>query len=290
MSESDRSGAGSSGEGRSSWLRAPARAVVGALGAAATVARPFTSLTPVLVNALLHQLVGRRLTLRYGGGDVVLTVQLVEAATMSAGLAAGHLGEVRLAATDLSWPGGRLERVAVTADDVRLRTPALATDVILAAVSVDIAATIDAEQLSGWLPVRRRVDLRIGSDGVLRAALRSAPWLGGIELEPQVSESEIWLRPRAVRMGRRLRLPIWLPAYRLRLPQLPHRMRVTAVECGPATITVSGVIPRWERALSATVVAQLLARPASLSEPVGVQSSGEPARAAATGEATPPSR
>jgi hypothetical protein len=217
----------------------------------------------MIADVLLDQFLGRRHTLRYAGRDVTLTVQRLAFTTGAAGLATGNLGRVQLTATDVIWPGGRLDRLALTADEVRLR-PALAPAVVLTARSIRIEVTVAAERLSAWLPARRRVDVRIGPDGVLRAVLRVAPGMGGVELEPEVTGSSIRLRPRAVRMGRSLRVPIRLPAYRLGIPQLPHRLRVTAVEPGPATVTVCGTVPRWERVLSMTAVSELLARPASV--------------------------
>jgi hypothetical protein len=153
--------------------------------------------------------------------------------------------------------------VTVTADDVRLR-PALASAVVLTARSIRIEVTVAADRRPAWLPTHRLVDLRIGPDGVLRAVLRAAPGMGCIELEPQVIESSIRLRPRAVRVGRRLRIPFRCPAYRVRVPQLPHRLRLTAVEPGPATITICATVPRWECVLSMTAVTQLIARQAVL--------------------------
>jgi hypothetical protein len=224
----------------------------------------------MLADVLLDQLFGRRQTLRYAGRDVTLTLQGLASTTSAAGLAAGHLGRIQLTATDVSWPGGRLDRMALTADEVRLR-PVLAPAVVLTAWSIRLEVTVAAERLPTWLPAHRLLDLRVGPDGVLRAVLRVAPGMGGVELEPHVTGSSIRLRPRAVWMGRSLRVPIRLPAYRLRVPQLPHRLRITAVEPGPATVTVRGTIPRWERVLSTTAIVELLARPASVPELMPVQ-------------------
>jgi hypothetical protein len=216
-------------------------------------------MTPMLTDALLDQLLSGRHTLRYDGRDVTLTVRRVTAGTSPGGLAVGQFGPVLLTAADVSWPGGRLDQVTVTADEVRLR-PALTSAAVLTARSIRIEATVAADRQPTWLPAHRLFDLRIGPDGVLRAVLRAAPRMGAIELEPEVIESSVRLRPRAVRLARSLRIPFRWPAYRVRVPQLPHGLWLTAVEPGPATVTLRGTISRWECELSMTAVAQLLAR------------------------------
>jgi hypothetical protein len=208
----------------------------------------------MLANALLEQFVGGHHTLHYAGRDVTLTVRRVAAAISPAALAAGHLGRVQVTATDVRWSGRWLDRVTLTADEVQLR-PARAPAVMLTARSIRIEVALAAERLSSWLPARRLIDARIGPDGVLRAVLRGAPRMGGVELEPHVAEATIRLCPRAVRIGRTLRVPLRLPAYRIRLPHLPYRLQLNGIEPVPAAIILSGWIPRWEGTLSLTALA-----------------------------------
>jgi hypothetical protein len=78
------------------------------------------------------------------------------------------------------------------------------------------------------------------------------------EADARVTGSSVRLRPRAVWIGRSLRVPLRLPAYRVRLPRLPHRLTLIAVETAPVAICLCGTIPRCEGTLSMTAVAQLL--------------------------------
>ena len=100
-------------------------------GAAQAVAVPYRT----LFTTLQQLLVGKRVTVRMGDHDVVLTVTELDSELESRGLAVGQLGEVRVAACDIEWGQQRLQRAVAVLRNVHIR-PGVPPVVVAAPVEV----------------------------------------------------------------------------------------------------------------------------------------------------------
>lgn len=192
-----------------------------------------------LFVSLRRLLIGRRLTLHTADGDVVLTVEHLVARLDRRSVTGGRLGGILLVARDVRWRGHHVHRASAVLHDVHLRPPVVVAapvevTVDLAAPALDHLFGIAAPRLSGV----------VGDDAVARLSLNGRSGSGHLEVDARLDGSTVWITPRAVVRRRRWRLPGLLPAYRLRVPELPGGAELTHVEFAPGVLRLTGVLPQ----------------------------------------------
>ncbi|SFP00421.1 hypothetical protein SAMN05421810_101658 [Amycolatopsis arida] len=213
------------------------------------------------VHVVGDRLVGRRLTARVAEHDVAFTLGELDCRVASVGLLGrADVGDLRLVAEDVDWPGGPLRRVTVVGRDVRVRslpTPAL----VAATVEVDI--TVAADVLRARVAeARPGVDVELDPDGTLRLRSTRRPWWGSVEVEPRVVDADVLLRPVAAHaLGRRIRLPRRLRHVPVSLPALrdgPVGLRLTGVDTGAGEVVLRGTADAWRDRLATVPLTGLL--------------------------------
>ena len=115
----------------------------------------------------------------------------------------------------------RLDRATAVLRNVHLRA---GTPPVLVAAPVELSLELPAGTLDDLFRVAApRLAGEIGPDGIARLRLARRPAVGHLEVDVNLDGSTLWLKPRALVLRRkRLRLPGRTPAYRVRLPELPH--------------------------------------------------------------------
>lgn len=211
-----------------------------------------------LAGLTRRSLLGRRPTVTLGGTPVALTVTGLALRPHPAGLVAGHLGDLRLAARDVVWPRGEASRLTLTARDARLvvlPAPALVAGPVLLAATVPGAVVSDLVRASWpWLT------LEVGAD---RLEARSArrPGLGRLEVDPTLAGSTVRLSPTAAVTDRtRVRLPGRTPGVTLRLPALPGGLELDSVAVRDGDLHLTGTVDAWRLPLGPDRLSGLLRR------------------------------
>ncbi len=213
-------------------------------GAAHAAAMPYRT----LFTALQQSLIGREVTVRAGDHDVVLTVTEFESALEPRELAVGQLGQVRVAASDITWDHHHLQHAVAVLHNVHFR-PGVPPTVTAAPaeLTVTLPAKIVDDALRRAAPQLRSVP---GADGTALLHWSRRPGWGGLEVGVDVVGTTLWLRPSAVVTGqRRWTLPTRILAYPVPLPDLPHGLLVTDVRLGSEALEVSGLLPQWRMEL-----------------------------------------
>jgi hypothetical protein len=213
-------------------------------GAAQAAGAPYRT----LFTTLQQLLVGKRVTVRSGDHDVVLTVTELEAALEARGLAVGQLGEVRVAARDITWDQHRLQDAVAVLRNVHIR-PGVPPLVVAAPaeLSTSLPANIFDDVLHRSAP-HLLAELR--ADGTARLRWARRPGWGSLEVDAEVVGTTLWLQPRAlVTKQRRWTLPTRTPAYQVPLPDLPHGLLVTGVTLGSDSLQLSALLPEWRMEL-----------------------------------------
>jgi hypothetical protein len=224
-------------------------------GAAQAVAIPYRT----LFTALQQLLVGKEVTVRLGDQDVVLTVTELDAALEPQGLAVGQLGEVRVAARDISWDQQRLQHAVAVLSNVHIRP---GVPPVLVAAPVKLSSTLAAEVFDDVLrqaAPQLRTELR--EDGTAQLRWGRQPGWAGLQVDVDVEGKTLLLRPRALTAGqRRWALPARTPAYRVPLPELPHELLVTDVSLGPDSLQLSALLPEWRMELPPRYLEDVITR------------------------------
>jgi LmeA-like phospholipid-binding len=224
-------------------------------GAAQAVAMPYRT----LFTALQQLLVGKEITVRLGDQDVVLTVTELDSALEPQGLAVGQLGEVRVAARDISWDQHRLQHAVAVLRNVHIRP---GVPPVLVAAPVKLSSALPAEVFDDVLrraAPQLRTELR--EDGTAQLRWGRQPGWGGLQVDVDVVGTTLLLRPRAVTAGqRRWALPARTPAYRVPLPELPHELLVTDVSLGPDSLQLSALLPEWRMELPPRYLEDVITR------------------------------
>ncbi|ABL04917.1 LmeA family phospholipid-binding protein [Mycobacterium ulcerans] len=224
-------------------------------GAAQAVAMPYRT----LFMTLQQLLVGKEVTVRMGDQDVVLTVTGLDSALDPQGLAVGQLGEVRVAARDVSWDEQRLQSAVAVLRNVHIR-PGVPPMVVAAPVELSsvLPAAIFDEVLQQVAPQLRS---ELSEDGTARLRWSRRPEWGGLEVDADVVGTTLRLRPRAVMTGRRRwSLPARMPAYQVPLPPLPHGLLITHVNLGLDALQLSALLPEWRMELPLRHLEDLITR------------------------------
>jgi hypothetical protein len=199
--------------------------------------------------SLLRLLVGRTVTIRQDDGDITMTVTKVESRLDVLRLAVGRLDDIRLTLTDINWETTGFERAVVLLRNVQLRP---GTPPVVVAAPVEVSLDVPASALDHlFLLATPRVGGHIDADGVARVHWARRPAMGQVEVDAELDGSALVLKARAVTFGRRRwALPARTPAYRVRLPLLPHGLSLTDVEFEPGLLRISGTLPHWRLAVS----------------------------------------
>ncbi|CAN5866385.1 LmeA family phospholipid-binding protein [soil metagenome] len=212
--------------------------------------------------------VGRRLTVRLDDGDLTMLVADVESRLDVRRLAVGQLDDVTIAAVDIGWDAGVYEqafdRATVVARNVHLRPGA---PPVVVAAPVELSLDIPTAALDDlFLLASPRLAGEIGTDGVARVRWASRPLMGHLEVDAQLDGSALFVKPRILSFGRRRWvLPVRTPAYRVRLPRLPHGLQLTEVEFEPGVMRVRGTLPEWRMAISRRRLENLISQLSSVS-------------------------
>ncbi len=197
-----------------------------------------------LFTTLRRWMLGRRMTIRVGDGDLTMTVTRFDARLDIRGLAVGQLSDVKLEATEISWNGSEFDRASAILRNVHVR-PGVPPVLVAAPVELTLEVPTDAlADLFGW--ATPRVASEIGPDGVASLRLSQRPRWGRLEVDASLDGSTLWLHPRAVVAARtRLPLPTRTPAYPVHLPALPNGLQLTGIEFAPRMVVLSGSVPEW---------------------------------------------
>ncbi len=192
------------------------------------------------------RLVGRTFTVRTAGAAVRLTLAELDAQLEPLPLSVGQLGDVRIVADDLTWADYRVERAVAVAHNVHVRPGAVP---VLVAAPVELTVTVSAATVVALVHARVPwLVADIAQDAVPTVRWRRKPDLGHAEIDVHPEGSTLWLRPRAVHTrGRRWAIPSRLPAYPVRLRQLPSGLQLTRIEPGPGVLHLHGVLPEWRK-------------------------------------------
>ena len=212
-------------------------------GAAQAVAVPYRT----LFTALQQLLIGKRVTIRMGDHDVMLTVTELESALEPRGLAVGQLGEVRVAARDIEWGDQRLERAVAVLRNMHIRpgVPPLAI-----AAPVELSTALPAKVFDDVLrQAAPQLHAQLNADRTAQLYWARRPGWGSLEVDVNVVGTTLWVRPRALVTGltrqRRWKLPRRTPPQPVPLPDLPHGLLVTGVTLGEDSLQISALLPEW---------------------------------------------
>lgn len=210
-------------------------------------------------TTLQQLLIGKRVTVRMGDRDVMLTVTELDAELEPRALAVGQLGEVRVAACDIEWDQHRLQRAVAVLHNVHIR-PGVPPMVVAAPAELTSAlpsATFD-DVLHQAVP---QVRAQLCEDGSARLRWARRPDWGSLEVDAEVVGSTLWLRPRALRRGhRRWKLPARTPARPVQLPDLPHGLMVTGVSLASDSLQLKALLPEWRMELPLKYLEDLISR------------------------------
>jgi hypothetical protein len=159
-------------------------------------------------------------------------------------LSVGQLNDVRLAARDIDWRGNRFDSATAVLHNVHFRPTA---PPVLVAAPVEITLQIPNRLLDDLFHLAApRLSGEVGPDGVARLRLARRPMMGHLEVDAELDGSTLWLSPRGLALrNSRWTLPERTPAYPVRLPELPHGLRLTGIAFAPDMVCLSGTLPEW---------------------------------------------
>ncbi len=243
--------------------------MLASLWSSASTLPPVSAATEVgyrtLFMTLRRLIVGRRLSVRLDQGDLTLTVTEFDSSLDMLGLSVGQFGDVRIVATDLCWDTVDFDCAIATLHNAHLRP---GTPPVLVAAPVELSLELPAsilDELFRW--VMPRFAGEVGDDGVARVHWASRPGLASLEVDAQLDGSTLWLKPRGFAvLRRRLPLPGAVPAYPVRLPELPHGLQLTGVTFGAGLLKISGTVPEWRVDIPRARVEDIIGQLSSMGE------------------------
>jgi hypothetical protein len=222
-----------------------------------------------LFVTLRQLVVGRRLAVRVDDGTLVLTVTRFSSRLELRRLANGRHHDVRLDAEDITWRDYAFDRACVTLHNLHFRGNLRPTELVAAPVELTVEVPAPAlDDLFRW--AAPRLAGVVGPDGVARLHMAKRRGSGHVEVDARLDGSTLWITPRAVVRRRRWSLPARTPSYRVRVPDLPHGLRLTSIDFAPGVVRLTGTLPEWRADMPRTrledIVGQLSAvgRPLSL--------------------------
>lgn len=198
-----------------------------------------------LFTTVRRLVVGRRLAIRLDNGELTLTVTEFDSRLDVRGLAVGQLNDVRIAARDICWQGNEFEHATAVLHNVHMRPT---VPPVLVAAPVDLTLEVPTAALHDlfrWAAPRLAGE--VGGDGIARLRMARRPLLGHLEVDARLDGSTLWLRPRVAVLRRsRWTLPAITPAYPVRLPELPHGLRLTGIAFAPDAVHLSASVAEWQ--------------------------------------------
>lgn len=220
-----------------------------------------------LFTTVRRLVVGRRLTVRLDEGDLTLTVTEFDSRLDMRALSVGQLNDVRLAARDIRWNGSEFEHATAVLHNVHMRPT---VPPILVAAPVELMLEVPApvlDELFRWAAPRLLGE--VGADGVARLRLAGRPAAGHLEVDARLDGSTLWLKPRGLVLRRsRWSLPHRIPAYPVRLPELPHNVRLTGISFTPGAVCLSASVAEWCMELPRTRLEDVLTQLSSVGRPL----------------------
>jgi hypothetical protein len=216
-----------------------------------------------LFLTLRRLVVGRGLRVRFDSHDLTLTVTEFDSRLDLRGLAVGQLGDVLVAARDISWDGYRFDRAMAVLHNLHFR-PSVPSEIV--AAPVELSLRLPAEILEDLVTqATSRLTVEVGHDGTARLRwARYAAW-GHLEVDVRVVGTALWLTPRAMVLRRtRWSLPAKMPIYPIVLPDIPNGLVITKVTLQSRSVLVHGMLPEWHTDMPLgrleDIVAQLSSR------------------------------
>jgi hypothetical protein len=216
--------------------------------------RPLDSGAAVAYRTLFFTLrrfvVGRRLSVSLEKGDLALTITEFDSRLDLRQLAVGQLDDVALAARDVQWNGHAFDHASAVLHNVHVRP---SVPPVLVAAPVEVTLEVPAPVLDELFRMTApRLSGEVGADGVARLRLARRIGFGHVEVEARLNGSTLWLRPTAIVRRKRRALPARTPGYPVRLPELPHGLRLTSVEFAPGVVRLTGSLSEWRMDLPRT--------------------------------------
>ena len=193
---------------------------------------------------LRRLVVGRLLKVRVREAELSLTVTEFDSHLDLRGLAVGQIGDVHIEARDICWDQHRVDYAIADLRNVHLRAGAPA---VMVAAPVEFTLRFAAALLEDL--VRRAAPgftAELSADGVGRLRWARHPTWGHVEVELEVAGTAVWLKPRAVVIGRRRwRLPARVPAYPIGMPRFPLGAIFTRAGVESGSVVAHGLLPQW---------------------------------------------
>jgi len=234
-------------------------------GAAATYQTLFVTLRRLIV--------GRTLVVRLDNGDVRLTVTKFDSRFDVRRLAVGQLNDVRVIARDIWWDESRFEQGTAVLHNVHLRP---SSRPVLVAAPVEMSLELPGAALDSlfrW--AMPRLAGEVDADGVARLRWARRPAMGNLEVDVRLDGSTLWLKPRGLALRRRRwALPSRVPAYPVRLRDLPRGLQLTNVDLSPGLLRVSGTLPEWRMEVSRRHLEDILTQLSSVGRTLNLTKSG----------------
>ena len=235
-------------------------------GVASAYAAMFLAVRPLVV--------GRRMTVRVDGDALALTVTRFGLRSPSGSrwalrrLVTGRHNDVVLEARDVVWGGHEVRRVNAVLHGLHVRGGLRPTELV--AATVEVVVEVPAPTLDGlfrWAAPRLAGD--VDEDGVARLHFAKRRGSGHVEVDARVEGTTLLVTPRAVvRRGRRWPLPARTPSYRVRIPELPHGLRLTSVEFAPGLVRLNGCVVDWRLDVSRTRPEDVIGRLGVVARPL----------------------
>ncbi|HLM29961.1 MAG TPA: hypothetical protein VK360_08565 [Acidimicrobiales bacterium] len=214
-----------------------------------------------VIEGASARLVGRALTLRYGGTEVDLVLRVLRMARPPVGLMIGQLGDVEIEAEDVRWAGGHVARLRVDARNIHIQPGPPPTLVV---APIRLAATLDESTVDDMVSQRVRwAEVRLTSDGAAQVSLVGRRRWGHVDFVPQVQGDSVALEPRQVVIGGRSRasgLAQRLPHLRFRLPDAVGGHRLSDIRIEDGRVAVRAVVDEWRQAFSPEQLEQVVRR------------------------------
>jgi hypothetical protein len=212
-----------------------------------------------MIDAIRRHLLGRELEIECAGTAVSLTMVKLDAHPNSRALSLGQLGDVAIAARDVTFGTVRLPSVAATLRNTHIQA---GSPTGLVAAPVDLLIEVPNDTLAQLVrTVTDQLTAEVDENGVGRLAWTRCIRLGHLEVEPEIVGTTLTLRPRhLVALGRRWSLPRWVPRYSAAMP-IFNGVLVKSLALQPGSILLSATAPEWKhdlpRARWEDIVAQL---------------------------------
>jgi hypothetical protein len=216
--------------------------------------------------------VGRRLSIRVDDGLLVLTV--TRFSSRLGRLATGGHHDVRLEAKDVCWRDYAFDRAHVTLHNLRFRGILRPTEMVAAPVEMTIELPAPAlDEMFKWAAPRLAGE--VGPDGVARLHFAKRRGSGHVEVDAWLDDSTpggptLRVTPLAVVRRKRWSLPARTPSYRVRVPDLPHGLRLTAIDFAPGVVRLTGTLPEWRADMPRARVEDVIGQLSAVGRPLSV--------------------